>query len=91
MVSKEVTIINKQGLHARPATAMVNTAARFKSEIFICRDEKKVNGKSILGLLVLAAENGAVLKIEASGPDEEEAVNALVELVNDHFGMGENI
>ena len=91
MISKEVKIINKQGLHARPATAMVNTAARFKSEIFICRDEKKVNGKSILGLLVLAAESGAVLKIEASGPDENEAVEALVDLVNDHFGMGENI
>jgi phosphocarrier protein len=91
MIAKEVTILNKQGLHARPATAMVNTAARFKSEIFICRDEKKVNGKSILGLLVLAAESGAVLKIEAIGPDETEAVDALVDLINDHFGMGENI
>lgn len=91
MVSKEVTILNKQGLHARPATAMVNTAAKFKSEIFICRDEKKVNGKSILGLLVLAAECGAKLTIEAYGSDEIEAVDALVDLVNDHFGMGENI
>ena len=90
MVSQDVKILNKQGLHARPATAMVNTAAKYKSEIFICRDEKKVNGKSILGLLVLAAESGATLKIEASGPDENEAVQALVDLVNDHFGMGEN-
>jgi phosphocarrier protein len=91
MISKEVTILNKQGLHARPATAMVNTAAKFKSEIFICRDEKKVNGKSILGLLVLAAESGAKLTIEAYGSDEVEAVDALVDLVNNHFGMGENI
>ncbi|MFA6617698.1 MAG: HPr family phosphocarrier protein [Candidatus Neomarinimicrobiota bacterium] len=91
MTSKEVKILNKQGLHARPATAMVNTAARFKSEIFISRDKKKVNGKSILGLLVLAAESGAVLKIEANGPDEVEAVDALVDLITDHFGMGENI
>lgn len=91
MVSKDVTILNKQGLHARPATAMVNTAAKFKSEIFICRDEKKVNGKSILGLLVLAAECGAKLTIEAYGPDENEAVDALVDLVTDHFGMGKNI
>ncbi len=90
MVSKEVIILNKQGLHARPATAMVNTAAKFKSEIFICRDEKKVNGKSILGLLVLAAESGAKLIIEAYGPDETEAVEALVALVEDHFGMGES-
>ena len=88
MVSKTATILNKQGLHARPATAMVNTASKFKSEIFICRDEKKVNGKSILGLLVLAAECGAVLTIEADGSDEDEAVEALVNLVNDHFGMG---
>lgn len=91
MTSKDVIILNRQGLHARPATAMVNTAARFKSEIFISRDDKKVNGKSILGLLVLAAESGAVLKIEANGPDEVDAVDALVDLINDHFGMGENI
>ncbi|MEA3392081.1 MAG: HPr family phosphocarrier protein [Candidatus Marinimicrobia bacterium] len=90
MVSRQVTILNKQGLHARPATAMVNTAAKFKSEIFICRDEKKVNGKSILGLLVLAAECGAVLTIEALGSDENEAVDTLVSLVNDHFGMGKS-
>jgi phosphocarrier protein len=90
MVSKTATILNKQGLHARPATAMVNTASKFKSEIFICKDDKKVNGKSILGLLVLAAESGSSLTIEANGPDENEAVDALVELVADHFGMGEN-
>lgn len=90
MVSKTATILNKQGLHARPATAMVNTAAKFKSEIFIIKDDKKVNGKSILGLLVLAAESGSSLTIEANGPDENEAVDALVDLVSDHFGMGEN-
>jgi phosphocarrier protein HPr len=88
MISKEVTILNKQGLHARPATALVNTASTYKSDIFISRDEKKVNGKSILGLLVLAAEHGAKLTIEADGPDEKEAVEALEALVNDHFGMG---
>ncbi|MEA2076500.1 MAG: HPr family phosphocarrier protein [Candidatus Marinimicrobia bacterium] len=90
MISKNATILNKQGLHARPATAMVNTAAKYKSEIFICKEEKKVNGKSILGLLVLAAESGSTLTIEASGPDENEAVGALVDLVADHFGMGES-
>jgi len=88
MISKQVTILNKQGLHARPATALVNTAAKFKSEIFICRDNKKVNGKSILGLLVLAAEYGATLTIEVDGPDEQEAIEALEQLVTDHFGMG---
>ncbi|MDD3095389.1 MAG: HPr family phosphocarrier protein [Candidatus Neomarinimicrobiota bacterium] len=90
MISKEVTILNKQGLHARPATALVNTASTFKSDIFISRDEKKVNGKSILGLLVLAAEHGARLTIEADGPDEEDAVAALAALVTDHFGMGKH-
>jgi phosphocarrier protein len=88
MISKQVTILNKQGLHARPATALVNTASKFKSEIFICRDNKKVNGKSILGLLVLAAEYGATLTIEADGSDEQEAIEALEQLVTDHFGMG---
>jgi phosphocarrier protein HPr len=90
MISKEVTILNKQGLHARPATALVNTAAKFKSEIFICRDNKKVNGKSILGLLVLAAEYGSHLTIEADGPDEQEAIETLEQLVKDHFGMGQD-
>ncbi|MFO7841311.1 MAG: HPr family phosphocarrier protein [Fidelibacterota bacterium] len=89
MVSEQITIQNKQGLHARPATALVNTAAKFKSEIFISRDDKKVNGKSILGLLVLAAEYGAKLNVEADGPDEEEAVKAIRELADNHFGMGE--
>ncbi|MDX9778498.1 MAG: HPr family phosphocarrier protein, partial [bacterium] len=87
MIVREVTILNKQGLHARPATALVNTASTFKSDIFISREDKKVNGKSILGLLVLAAEHGAKLTIEAAGPDENEAVNALIALVEDHFGM----
>ncbi|MDD4960962.1 MAG: HPr family phosphocarrier protein [Candidatus Marinimicrobia bacterium] len=90
MIVREVTILNKQGLHARPATALVNTASTFKSDIFISREDKKVNGKSILGLLVLAAEHGAKLTIEATGPDENEAVNALIALVEDHFGMGKN-
>lgn len=88
MIEREVTIQNKQGLHARPATALVNTASTFKSDIFISREDKKVNGKSILGLLVLAAEYGAKLTIEADGPDEDDAVQALEALVNDHFGMG---
>ncbi len=90
MTSEQITIRNKQGLHARPATALVNTAAKFKSEIFIARDDKKVNGKSILGLLVLAAEHGAELTVEAEGPDEKEAVKAIRELAEDHFGMGKD-
>lgn len=90
MIAREITILNKQGLHARPATALVNTASTFKSDIFISREDKKVNGKSILGLLVLAAEHGAKLTIEAEGPDEKEAVSALIALVDDHFGMGKN-
>lgn len=89
MKQKDVTVLNKQGLHARPATALVNTASKFKSRIFISRDDKKVNGKSILGLLVLAAECGAVLTVEADGPDEDAAIRAIDDLVLDHFGMSE--
>jgi phosphocarrier protein len=90
MIHETITIRNKQGLHARPATALVNTAAKFKSRIFISRGDKKVNGKSILGLLVLAAEHGAELTVEAEGPDAQEAVRAIRELAEDHFGMGED-
>lgn len=89
MKQKDVTILNRQGLHARPATALVNTASKFKCKIFISRDDKKVNGKSILGLLVLAAEHGAVLTIEADGQDEDAAIEAIDKLVLDHFGMSE--
>ncbi|HDG68369.1 MAG TPA: HPr family phosphocarrier protein [candidate division Zixibacteria bacterium] len=86
MVEKEVEVVNKLGLHARPAMMLVKTASQFQSEIKIIKDNMNVNAKSIMGVLVLAAEKGSKLKIVAEGPDEEEAVEALAKLFADGFG-----
>ena len=86
MVEKEVEVVNKLGLHARPAMMLVKTASQFQSEIKIIKDNMNVNAKSIMGVLVLAAEKGRKLKIVAEGPDEEEAVEALAKLFADGFG-----
>jgi len=83
---KTVTIQNKLGLHARAAASFVKTAFRFKSDIFLSKDEETANGKSIMGLLTLAAEKGTAVTIKAVGPDAQEAVLALAELINDKFG-----
>jgi len=85
-VEKEVEVVNKLGLHARPAMMLVKTASQFQSEIKIIKDNMNVNAKSIMGVLVLAAEKGSKLKIVAEGPDEEEAVEALAKLFADGFG-----
>lgn len=88
MVRKEVEICNKLGLHARAAARFVHTASRYRAQIQIERDGQAVDGKSILGLLLLAATKGAMLGIKATGEDEEEAVNALCDLVAARFGEG---
>jgi phosphocarrier protein len=88
MVRKEVEICNKLGLHARAAARFVHTASRYRAQIQIERDGQTVDGKSILGLLLLAATKGATLGIKATGEDEDEAVNALCELVAARFGEG---
>jgi phosphocarrier protein len=86
MKSAPTTIINKLGLHARAATKLVNRATAFQSDINLVRGQRSVNAKSIMGVLTLAASMGTELVILADGPDEEEAVAALLELVNDRFG-----
>ena len=86
MAERSVTILNKNGLHARPAAEIVKAAARFKSDITIVRDELEVNGKSIMGVMMLAAECGATLTLRASGPDEDQAVGAIAELIAGRFG-----
>jgi phosphocarrier protein len=86
MVEQTVQIVNKLGLHARPAAEMVKAASRFKSEITITRDDLEVNGKSIMGVMMLAAEQGASITLRADGPDAGEAVGALVALVAAKFG-----
>lgn len=80
-----VEITNEMGLHARPAALFVQTASRFKSEIKVSKDNHEVDGKSILGLMTLAARKGSQLTIEAQGEDEEQAVAALAQLVAGGF------
>ena len=86
MAERSVTILNKNGLHARPAAEIVKAASRFKSDITIVRDELEVNGKSIMGVMMLAAECGATLTLRASGPDEDQALGAIAELIAARFG-----
>lgn len=88
MVSeRRVTVINELGLHARPAAEFVKLASRFESDIRLAKDGDAVNGKSIMGVMTLAAECGAELTLRADGSDAEAAVTALEELVANEFGM----
>jgi phosphocarrier protein len=84
--ASEVTIVNKYGLHARPAAEFVKLANRFASEVFIRKDDVEVSGKSIMGVMMLAAECGSTVHIRATGDDAEGAVNALAELIRNRFG-----
>ena len=86
MVKREVTISNRLGLHARAAARFVHTANRFRSQVTVSRNGKVMDGKSILGILLLAASQGSVLELGAEGDDEEAAVAALAELVTGGFG-----
>lgn len=88
-IERELEILNSQGLHARPATALVNLTSKYRSQVFLVRDDKKINAKSILGVLVLAAEHGARLKVEAEGDDAELVTDAVLELARNKFGMTE--
>ncbi len=85
-VERPVQIQNKHGLHARPAAEMVKAASRFQSEVTITRDDMEVNGKSIMGVMMLAAECGATIVLRATGPDADAAVSALEALVDAKFG-----
>ncbi|WP_291157436.1 HPr family phosphocarrier protein [Gemmatimonas sp. UBA7669] len=86
MAERSVQIVNKHGLHARPAAEMVKAASRFKADITISRDDLEVNGKSIMGVMMLAAEYGAIITLKASGPDADDALQALEALVASRFG-----
>jgi phosphocarrier protein HPr len=86
---KQITIINKLGLHARAAAKLVQTASAFSSDISVLHNNKKVSGKSIMGIMMLAASRGTTIEIIAVGPDEEEAMHALETLILDRFGEGE--
>ena len=86
MIERTVTIANKNGLHARPAAEIVKTAAKFKADITLVRDELEVNGKSIMGVMMLAAEFGSTLTLRADGPDAEQALSAIATLIENKFG-----
>ncbi|MDQ8164089.1 MAG: HPr family phosphocarrier protein [Gemmatimonadota bacterium] len=86
MAERLVQIVNKHGLHARPAAEMVKAASRFKSDITISRDDLEVNGKSIMGVMMLAAEFGATITLRATGPDADDALDSLSALVAARFG-----
>lgn len=86
MTEAELVIRNQLGLHARACALFVKTAARFQSGVFVSRDDLEVNGKSIMGVMMLAAEEGSTIKVRADGPDEVAAIAALAELVNGKFG-----
>lgn len=89
MTTANVTIINKLGLHARAATRLVQTAGEYRAEVFVAKAGKEVNGKSILGIMMLAAAKGSELTIRCEGPDADEALKAVVELIADRFGEDE--
>jgi phosphocarrier protein len=89
MQEKAVTIVNKLGLHARAAAKLVTTASSFSSEIDLAKNGQRVNGKSIMGVMMLAASRGTELIIYASGDDEEEAVDSLEKLIANRFGENE--
>lgn len=85
MFMKETTVSNQVGLHARPATFFIQKANEFKSSIWVEKDERRVNAKSLLGVLSLGIVKGTSINLIADGPDEETAINALVELINSDF------
>ncbi|ROH85824.1 HPr family phosphocarrier protein [Pseudomethylobacillus aquaticus] len=89
MIKQEIEIINKLGLHARASTRLTQTASQFNCEIWLERNGRRVNAKSIMGVMMLAASKGNKLILEANGADQEAAINALTTLINQRFGEPE--
>ncbi|HTR59299.1 MAG TPA: HPr family phosphocarrier protein [Casimicrobiaceae bacterium] len=89
MRQQEAEIVNKLGLHARAAAKLTQLAAKYQCDVSLARNGRKVNAKSIMGVMMLAAGKGARVMLETDGPDEEEAMSALVALIGDYFGEGQ--
>ena len=89
MLQQDALIINKLGLHARASAKLTQTASKFACEVWLSRTGRRVNAKSIMGVMMLAAAKGSTINIETSGEQEQEAMDALVALINDYFGEGE--
>ncbi len=89
MLQREVEIINKLGLHARASAKLTQLAARYQSDVQMSRNGRKVNAKSIMGVMMLAAGKGSKVVIETDGPDESDAMDAITALIADYFGEGQ--
>jgi phosphocarrier protein HPr len=89
MIERELTIINRLGMHARAAAKFVSLASQFQSEIELERGGRRVNGKSIMGVMMLAASRGSTVRLLAQGDDEQPAIEALTELIESRFGEAE--
>ena len=89
MIKETTTIINKLGLHARASAKLTKMAGSFPCEVFMSRGERRINAKSIMGVMMLAAGLGSVVDIETDGPQEREAMDALLALIADKFGVGQ--
>lgn len=89
MQQREIEITNKLGLHARASAKLTQLAGKFAADVWVTRDGRRVNAKSIMGVMMLAAARGATVVVETNGPDEDEAMTALVGLISERFGEGE--
>lgn len=89
MLTKEAEIINKLGLHARASAKLTQLAGKYKCEVWMSKGSRRINAKSIMGVMMLAAGKGSKVSIETDGPDETEAMDALLALIADYFGEGE--
>ena len=89
MQQRDVEIVNKLGLHARASAKLTQLAAKYQCDVVMSRNSRKVNAKSIMGVMMLAAGKGAKVTLETEGPDEVEAIGALVTLIGDYFGEGQ--
>ncbi|MDO9405373.1 MAG: HPr family phosphocarrier protein [Polaromonas sp.] len=89
MIKTTTNISNKLGLHARASAKLTKLAGSFRSEVFMTKGERRVNAKSIMGVMMLAAGMGSVVEVETSGADEQQAMDALLALIADKFGEGE--
>jgi phosphocarrier protein HPr len=89
MIKTSITISNKLGLHARASAKLTKLAGTFQSEVFMTRNDRRVNAKSIMGVMMLAAGIGSIVELEVTGADEQVATDALIALINDKFGEGQ--
>jgi len=89
MIKTSITISNKLGLHARASAKLTKLASSFQSDVFLSRNDRRVNAKSIMGVMMLAAGIGTAVELETTGPDEQAAIDAIAALINDKFGEGQ--